>query len=127
MLITKLLTLNQIGITKNVNSCYYLLQKTTTAINIGLLGRRNKSKSSKDLRQLNRKFDQMIRVKYVEEENRVAIALRCKLDENAEREFNLNRSQDEEIGATFEKLYANYQKHAMPKQHKKQKMLQAKG
>ena len=103
--------------------------------------RRSKFKSSNRLRVLNKKFDQMIRVKFNDEENRVLISLRCKLlnscnDEGqtegslaaalVERDFNLNRSQDEEIGATFEKLYANFQKFAgqkINKLAKKQKTL----
>lgn len=102
---------------------------------------RSKTKSSASVRALNRKFDQMIRIKFNDNENRVSISLRCKLINNndqdaaetaasvassssssptviAEREFNLNRSQDEEIGTTFQKLYANYQKFANFKSNK---------
>lgn len=98
---------------------------------------RFRHKSSANLRAFNKKFDKMIRVKFNDEENRVLISLRCKLMPPvsaqdgqeavaaaavaaavAEREFNLNRSQDEEIGATFEKLYANFQKFASPKMNK---------
>lgn len=101
---------------------------------------RPKTKSSASIRAFNRKFDHMIRIKFNNDENRVSISLRCKLVNNnnndtnnnnnnessmtavganvAEREFNLNRSQDEEIGTTFQKLYANFQKFTTNKTNK---------
>lgn len=87
---------------------------------------RNKFKSTNTLKIHNKKFDKMIRIKFNQKESRVLISLKCKIDENSEREFNLNRSMDEEIGVTFEKLYSNYLKQVTQKlnnANKKQKSL----
>jgi hypothetical protein len=63
----------------------------------------------------------MIRVKFDNQLNRISISFLCKLSETKEREFNLNRDLDESLGATFEKLYANYNKHAEKKSKKVKK------
>jgi hypothetical protein len=60
--------------------------------------------------QLNKKFTTMIRVRLNETEKKVSISLRCKVTDTLERDFNLNRSMDEPISSTFQKLYANYEK-----------------
>lgn len=83
-----------------------------------IVSSRSRTRSTTHLRQLNNRFDDMIRINFDEAEKRVLIALRCKIEGKTEREFHLNRSEDEVIGTTFEKLYANYLKHAMPKMQK---------
>jgi hypothetical protein len=52
----------------------------------------------------------MIRVRFDHGANKIAISLKCKVTEDSEREFNLNRDLDEPISATFHKLHANFSK-----------------
>ena len=76
------------------------------------------------LRHINKKFDQMIRIRINEKEKKVSLSLRCQMAETVEREFNLNRSLDEPISATFQKLYSNFSKQLnlkAPKSNKKLK------
>jgi hypothetical protein len=57
-------------------------------------------------------FDSVVRVRIDQKENRAAISVKCKINETLTKELNLNRELDEEILATFQKLYSNYTKHA---------------
>jgi hypothetical protein len=66
----------------------------------------------------NRMFDNIVRVRIDQKENRAAISVRCKINENSIKELNLNRELNEEISATFQKLYANYAKHVSLSAHK---------
>lgn len=72
-------------------------------------------KPTKYVRNLNKDFEKMIRVKYLDKEKKVSLSLKCKITEKSEREFNLNRDLNEPILATFQKLYANYAKQCATK------------
>jgi hypothetical protein len=63
----------------------------------------------------------MIRIRFEPNTGRVAISVTCKITEDSEREFNLSRSRDEPISATFQKLYANFTKQLTAKQNKANK------
>ena len=65
----------------------------------------------------------MIRVRLNETEQRVSISLKCLIQTDQTREFNLNRSLDEPILATFQKLYSNFLKQAKSKDAKSSKKL----
>lgn len=70
---------------------------------------------------VNKKFDKMIRVRLNEKEKRLAISLKCKIYENVEKEINLNRSYDESLASTFERLYSTFSKHCSGGKSKKLK------
>lgn len=82
---------------------------------------RHFSSETSIVRQLNKKFNTMIRVRLNEVEKKVSISLRCKITDTMERDFNLNRSMDEPISATFQKLYANYEKQVRIKDNRSNK------
>ena len=100
---------------------FNLLKHTNASLNFtikrtfnfgGILFRKNSHSQSAvaTLRHINKKFDQMIRIRINEKEKKVSLSLRCQMAESVEREFNLNRSLDEPISATFQKLYSNFSK-----------------
>lgn len=70
---------------------------------------------------VNKKFDKMIRVRLNEKDKRLAISLKCKINENVEKEINLNRSYDEALASTFERLYSTFSKHCSGGKNKKLK------
>lgn len=91
-----------------------LKQNTLGTLELDTLNERKNNhhtKPSNALKQLNKKFANMIRVKFDAKENRVSLSFRCKLTETTEREFNLNRDVEETLASTFEKFYSNYTKH----------------
>ncbi len=65
----------------------------------------------------------MIRVRLNETEQKVNISLKCLVNADTEREFNLNRSLDEPISATFQKLYSNFIKQVKSKDARSNKKL----
>ena len=72
----------------------------------------------------NKMFDNIIRVRFDEKEQRALISLKCKMPNESVKDFNLSRALDEEIASTFQKLYANYTKSKIDtlKSNKKIKM-----
>ncbi len=75
------------------------------------------------IKLLNKKFNKMIRVRLNETEQKVNISLKCLVNADTEREFNLNRSLDEPISATFQKLYSNFIKQVKSKDARSNKKL----
>ena len=83
---------------------------------------KNKNKKYSGIHLHNSHFKNMILIKYDEKAEKLGLTLKCKVGENHEREFNLNRNLDEEIGATFAKLYTNYTKQVAAKGNKSKKL-----
>ena len=65
----------------------------------------------------------MIRIRLNETEKLVNISVTCKITESIEKQFNLNRSLDEPISATFQKLYTNFLKQVNAKDSKSNKKM----
>ncbi len=107
---------------------YKLIKKTTTTQSfLTFPFRVVHSKSNQlSIKLLNKKFDKMIRVKLNETEQKVNISLKCLINADTEREFNLNRPLDEPISATFQKLYSNFVKQVKSKDSKSNKKLKVK-
>lgn len=83
-------------------------------------------KFSRDLsssRLINRRLNKMIRIRLNETEKLVNISVTCKITESIEKQFNLNRSLDEPISATFQKLYTNFLKQVNAKDSKSNKKM----
>ena len=70
----------------------------------------------------NKRFTQMITIRYNEKTEKIAVALKCTVF-NHEREFTLNRDLDEELGSTLQRLHASYTKHLSTVLHKMNKRL----
>jgi hypothetical protein len=86
-------------------------QKKNCAINLITLTRTFISKKTSSITYtFNKEFEKMIRVRFDHGANKIAISLKCKVTDDSEREFNLNRDLDEPISATFHKLHANFTK-----------------
>lgn len=79
-------------------------------------------KKSKYVNSLNKDLEKMLRVKYLDKDNKVSLSLKCKITEKSEREFNLNRDLNEPLLATFQKLYSNYAKHYVSKMASNKKL-----
>ena len=61
--------------------------------------------------ELNKPLDTMIRVRLNKAEQQVNISVKCEIAPSLQKEFNLNRSLDEPISITFQKLFAHFSKH----------------
>lgn len=72
---------------------------------------------------INRRLNKMIRIRLNETEKIVNISVTCKITESIEKQFNLNRSMDEPISATFQKLFTNFMKQVNSKESKSNKKL----
>jgi hypothetical protein len=108
-------------------SLIQIKQRKNCANNLIELSRTLISKKTSSLTcKFNKKFERMIRVRFDHGANKIAISLKCKVTEESEREFNLNRDLDEPISATFQKLHANFSKQlSIRKQRVAKKMKKA--
>lgn len=68
-------------------------------------------RGSSNLIRLNKMYDNVVRVRIDEKQSKAAISLRCRFDNNVEKEINLSRDLSEELSSTLQRLYANYSKH----------------
>lgn len=75
----------------------------------------------------NKRFDTMISVRINEKTEKINLTLKCIITNNNEREFSLNRSLDEELGNTLQRLHSSYLKQLNTAIHKANKKFKTNG